>query len=201
MSKITNALFFFFLLSTSVCMGQVKFLKGWNLEFQTAYFTPNSNTLREIYSPHWIDFQLELAKSVATNFEVFASAGYIQRTGESTFTKDSTRFRIIPFGLGFKYYLPSCWSIKPYAGVGFNYRYLNIYNSSEFVKEHVAQGKFGSTFLIGLKKECANRIYYDFFAHYILQNFRFSSSSDYPVTRNDICFDGFKIGVGVGYAF
>jgi hypothetical protein len=178
------------------------YLKGWSTQARVAYFSPSSSRQREIYSAHWVDYQFELARKIAQNMEIWSSVGFIQRDGESTFLKEHTRFRVVPFGLGFKYYYPTtCWSWKPYAGVGFNYRHLTIHNSSDEVKEHISQWKFGSTFKLGVKKECCNGIFYDLFIDYILQNFRFSGTSDYPIKRNDVYFNGWKIGAGIGYAF
>lgn len=176
-------------------------LDGWSAEARVAYFSPSHDRLRDIYSPHWVDYQFVVAREIFSNVEVWSSIGFIQRSGESTFVKEHTRFRVIPFGLGFKYYFPSCWDWKPYAGIGFNYRYLNIHNSSDYVQERVTQWKSGSTFQLGVKKFCCNGIFYDVFFDYILQNYRFSGHSSPYVKRNDIYFNGWKLGAGIGYAF
>ena len=197
----------------SQCFDQASFLSNWGqnctTEFRVAYFSPESKRMKKIYSKDLIDYQIEISKSIFSDFSIWLDVDYMTKKGHSENLHDSTRIWIVPIALGLNYNFLCYQGWNAYLGAGGNYTHLKIHDHSHYVKEHISKWDFGGTFKLGIKKIFCNGITLNIFCDYFLQKFHFSNSSHCSYQSSSSCYierhclnlNGLKAGIGLGYSF
>ncbi len=180
-----------------------------SLNARVAYFHPNSDKVRKIYSEGWPEYQLELSKGFCQNWQAWAGVAWSSKKGRSLGLHDETRLRLLPISLGVKY----LWCVYPdtkfYLGAGVCYSMLHIKDHSPFVHEKVSKNAFGGIVQSGLYYDINCMFFVNVFFDYYFQRFDFSnrhhsgsgSGSSSFVERHNADLSGYKTGAGIGVNF
>lgn len=208
-------------LFATYCIPNCNCRTDWTLELRGAYYHIPSKTVKNIYSSHWIDYQVEAAKRVHPFIEVWGGVCWAYKQGNTTRIygsykdefKDRTRMYILPISLGLKgiYSILPCVDI--YAGAGVCYSFLKIKNFckerySEFGLSHspfkkaIYRNQFGGVFKIGVQFAMSTSTFLDIFVDYNIQSFHMTHKRDLrDIFKHDANCSGFKVGAGFGVYF
>lgn len=110
-------LFLFLILSISLCPLARGSDKQGTLEFVYGRFTPNDAQFEKVYKKGGGIEGLVLSANLISEFNLYLEVKSFYRTGELTFTKEKTKFFMLPLSVGVRYIVPTRWFL-PYAGVG-----------------------------------------------------------------------------------
>ena len=94
--KSVGAIVVFLLVSGSADAANVRF------ELKAQYFRPVEQSFLDIYGAG-VRYGGEIDIGLWKGFDVWVGGGYFTREGELTFTKEKSKLKIIPIGLGLKY--------------------------------------------------------------------------------------------------
>ena len=91
--------------------------KQGTLEFVYGRFTPNDARFKAVYQKGGAIQGLILSSYLVSNFNFYLELKGFSRTGELTFSKEKTRFILVPLTFGVRYILPTEY-LLPYVGAG-----------------------------------------------------------------------------------
>lgn len=223
---MSKNLFYSLLLGTA-CLFSASSLQGWDccdcscdsffsdvaVEARVAYYSPSSKKVRKIYGNGWADYQIEISKGIGCGWRVWTGVSGFSRTGYSLDFGNKTNLQLVPVNLGLKYNYNLNQDLSVFVGGAGCYSFLNIHDHSDYVKQHTHKGAWGGLVQSGLKYNFSNCGYVSVFADYFFQEFKFHDTHDsafqgstyyYPsryVNRETVDFNGYKVGVGIGFAF
>jgi outer membrane protein len=171
-----------------------------SLQLRVAEFIPSSSIVKDIYSHHWEEIQMEAATPISCNWDAFLNMSYFEKKGHSLGLRDDTKISLFPISLGVKYNfrLASCLDI--YAGLGLSYSSLRIHDKSPCVQRHIHKQEFGALAKTGVLYFFQEDVFLDCFVDYLFQHFNFSGRR-HRVERHDLNISGFKVGIGMGKIF
>ncbi|MFI5344461.1 MAG: hypothetical protein ACHQUC_09600 [Chlamydiales bacterium] len=196
----------------------------WTVEGRISYFYPASADIRKTYGDAFVDYQIELARSVFCDWEVWLDLDYYTKRGRFHHRQDSSRLQVIPLSLGVKYYVHLRRDIDWYVGGGGSYGCANIRNHSDCAKRNMTKWGFGGIFKTGIKYYWNDCLSIDLFLDYFYQHFRLhhkhkhkmmqqiyplleseesdsSSSSNCFFVKDTLNVGGTKIGLAIGWTF
>ncbi len=87
------------------------------LEFIYGRFTPSDARFKAVYQKGGAIQGVILSSHLVSNFNFYLEVKGFSRTGELTFSKEKTRFILVPLTFGVRYILPTEF-LLPYVGVG-----------------------------------------------------------------------------------
>jgi len=210
-----------FTLFATNCITDCETSTNWTLELRGAYYHVPNKSVERVYTSHWLDYEVELAKRVHPFIELWGSLDIATKHGHARREygsydydfSDSTRINVIPFSLGFKLIYPIFRCVDVYAGAGLCYSFLKIKNfckedysdhgaSRSPFKKSFCRTDFGGVFKVGFQVAMSDSTFLDFFTDYYAQCFELSHKSDprYIFKRHIDC-SGFKFGAGFGVYF
>ena len=163
------------------------------MEINTAYFYPSEKPFREIYGPH-LKYGLDLGMNIWQKVELHFEANYFFKKGHLTFTRETTRLKLVPFSMNLRYLF---WerSLSLYAGLGVSYLLFEEKNPLGKIKAQ----KGGPMIKIGAFKRI--RGLKKWFKTFVIN--AFLSYHYCPMEPAQIKFDagGIDLGLGLGFEF
>lgn len=184
------------------------------LEFRAGSFIPTGSDFRDIYGSATVFVSPEFSWQVHErhNWYIFLSAGYAEKKGHSLGLCTPTKARIIPLGIGLKYFFQNmnnsyiCKNHKFYVGAGFQPVLLKTTNCSEYVQQNTSNWGIGGVAKIGWMYTFKHNFYLDIFADYSFVNLGCGSNCSVTTgthytapIKADV--SGAILGVGFGYSF
>ncbi len=110
------------------------YAKDFRIEIGGGYFYPSETAFREIYGQGFI-IGLDIGKKIWKNMEFHLEASYFTKKGELTFTRETTRIKILPIGSHLRYiFLKKILHL--YAGAGLTYALFEEKNPIGRVREN-----------------------------------------------------------------
>ncbi len=164
-----------------------------------AYYYPTDHRFRDIYSTYGL-YSIETSVQAWKALYPWASAGFLYASGSSIGENDSTRFYMIPIGIGLKYFFKTN-RVFPYLGLGAIVAYAHINNDSKFVKRKQARWGVGGIAKTGFLAYATQSLFFDFFLDYTYLKMSFSHDSSKPTTNRKGDLSGLSVGGGIGYKF
>lgn len=117
--------------------------KVFRIEISGSFFYPSENAFRNIYGKG-IKYGLDISSNIRENIELHIEVNYFSKKGKLTFTQESTRVKIVPFGANLRYiFLKKIMNF--YAGAGLSY---DLYEEKNPIGR-AKQGKLGYAARIG----------------------------------------------------
>ena len=172
-----NKVLFFLLITASAYCSPLLEVKG-------GYFNFSNSKLRKIYTGGGLDLQLAVSYEIDPIWNVYASAEYAQRSGNSLGAHERTRIELYPLSVGIKPTICLHPNFSFYGNVGPRYFFVNQRNYSEFVDKRVHQNGLGGFVGVG----------------YSFRRLHFYPFKTY-VTGHTIEVGGYTFGLGAGYSF
>lgn len=168
------------------------------LEIKAAYFLPTDAAFKDIYPKggglYGIELTMQLSKQLASdsNWRIFGSFDYFQKTGKSIGLGDSTKIKLIPLAVGLKYFIPCTDFIDFYAGLGFQPVNVRTENCSQFVVKNQSLWGFGGIAKMGTNFYIAQKFTIDIFINYSFVKVGSSECKD----QNSSCLESIKANIG-----
>jgi opacity protein-like surface antigen len=159
------------------------------IEAKASYFQPSEADFRNIYGSGF-QYGGELDIGLPGGLELWVAGSYFSKTGETTFTEEKIRLKIIPLGGGVKYGV-MIGSFNLYAGLGL---YYNQYKETDILGGgDITKNKIGYVGKLGSILDLTKRLLLDFCLEY----------STCKIQPADFSFDigGLSFGAGLGYEF
>ncbi len=208
MKRALFLLFIFFCISITT----PAYASRYFAEAKIGYFRPFSDTLRDIYSDGWANYELEISYTPFcvcdpcwwTNFYAWGGYNYLYDKGEtrSGVNDDVTDIQIYSFSLGLKYFQPMPCCTELYAGAGLRYFILRIDNRDNTVDRRERANGLGGVFSLGFIVRPYRCFTMDFFTDLAVKHF---DESEFTKQNNEveksIDVTGITFGVGVGIVF
>lgn len=161
----------------------------WDIELRTAYFYPSSDLERDIYEGARFDVEVQVAKTICENWDVWANFTYLNKIGKSVGLHEKTTLQLFPLSLGAEYVYPWTCSLSLYAGMGINYTWMRIYNDASAGSTHVNKSKWGFTTKTGARYQFTEKVFGDLFLDYLYIPMQL---------KNVYNIGGVMFGVGLG---
>ncbi len=172
------------------------------IEGGASYFSPQSETLREIYGGG-VNYHFTVSQEVYKNLDLWAGANYFDKNGHSLRSHQRTNINIIPVNLGLKYLFPVQFKnvkVDFYLNGAFKYYFLYIHDNASFVKKHSSKNGFGVVFGGGSYVYLTKHLFLNFLIDYSFKEFH-----DFHHERNteshSIDISGWDFGGGIGLKF
>ncbi len=163
---------------------------GWDVEIRSAYVYPTKNLVRKIYRGARFDVEAELSKQLIDRWSAWCNFTYFNKRGHSLGVPEPTTLTLYPLSFGLKYVCPVSCCVDVYAGAGFNYTWMRLFNDSDFVEKHVRKARFGATFKSGIYKNITENLFLDAFVDYLYIPMHLTNVDN---------VGGFRIGLGLGW--
>lgn len=194
------------------------------LEFKGGAFIPTGCDFRAIYGNATFFVSPEFSWQVVdrANWYIFASAGYVEKKGNSVGLCTPTKARLVPLGIGVKYFFQNfhddiCSNHKVYLGLGFQPVLLKTNNRSEYVEQNSSDWGLGGVAKFGYILDLKRNFFIDFFADYSFAHVGCGGQSSdskvccslassgirnvHYVTPLKANVSGMILGIGIGYSF
>lgn len=172
------------------------------IEGGASYFSPQSETLREIYGGG-VNYHATLSQRVYKNLDLWAGANYFNKDGHSLKEHQRTNIKIFPVSVGLKYLFPVHFdhvNIDFYINGAFKYYFLRIHDRSSFVTRHSNQDGFGVVFGGGSYIYLFKHMFLNFLVDYSFKEFH-----DFHHKRrtesHTVDVSGWDFGMGLGVKF
>ncbi len=172
------------------------------LEFKGAYFLPTHCMFKKcfkggaLYGPE-LTFQLRDESS----WYGFASVDYYKQKGRFLSLCDSSTLRLVPLGLGIKYFVPCRTRADFYLGLGLQAAYLNKKSRNGCVTSKMKLWGFGGIAKSGVYIDLAHDLLLDLFIDYSFIRTKKNNFYGNKVTCSRTHVDGPIFGAGLGYRF
>jgi len=182
------------------------------LEFKPSYFLPQEKVMRDIYSGG-VFYNVETTVQARNNIYAWGSLGYFGKSGRSIGGDDYTKIKIVPIGIGLKYFytIPYCYCTKTgeicpenlhvYIGAGVTANYLNLKNEYPYVIERHSDWGPGLMAKSGLIVDMTKFLFLDLFIDYSYAWFSYTETMDEKVIRHNVNIGGGYFGLGLGWRF
>ncbi|MEI8365274.1 MAG: hypothetical protein WCF65_02550 [Parachlamydiaceae bacterium] len=191
------------LLADEVCDECIPF----TIDARLSYFWPESSSFREFYGNGTVDYQLtgtipvyQGCSFLLRGLNLWWAADYIENSGHSQGLGNKTKIKMEPVTAGLKWVYPHSW-LRPYIGIGLKYYFLQVHNTSDFVKEHISRNGPGCIAETGIQIFSCNHIMGDLFLSYSFKQFGAPSNHLPNVTTTGLDVSGINIGGGIGFQF
>jgi hypothetical protein len=173
------------------------------LEFKGAYFLPTDSVFKKIYHGGAL-YGPEITVQLCCDANVygFVSVDFLQKNGKSIGFNSPTKVRLIPLGVGLKYFVPFCFG-DFYVGLGFQPTYLHTKDDSPLVIPKHSKWGFGGIAKIGSYFDLPHNFFIDLFIDYsfVKVPFHNTHAPTGPVVPRTANVSGAIFGAGVGYRF
>lgn len=163
------------------------------LEISGSYFYPSEKAFREIYG-QGAKFGIDISRNIWKDLEFHFEIHYFSKRGNLTFTRESTRVKILPLGANLRYIFLKK-KIQFYAGAGLTYNYFEEKNPIGRVKESkpgLSVKVGGYKKVTGLKK---------FIKEFIIDAYMNYNYCPMKPTEIEIDIGGLDLGVALGFDF
>lgn len=172
------------------------------LEVKAGYFHSTGNQFKTIYGKGGGIYGAELTFQIGDScWYGFLSVDSFHKKGHSIGLSTATSIRLIPVGIGAKYFIPACWeNVDLYAGLGFQPVHVRVRNDTQFVpnqKKWVLGGiaKFGSYIYFSCDW------FLDLFIDYSFAHISAHAQQMPPIVPLSASISGAIFGIGLGYRF
>ena len=199
----------------------------WTTTAKVSCFSPKSSHLRKVYGDAFINYEIELARSIFCNWEIWSALDYYTESGHLPQTHQSSTIHVLPLSLGLSYNWKLCRKLYWKIGIGGAYTYANFYRYDTH-KNDLTKWGGGAVFKTSLNYFWNSSIFVNVFCEYFYQHFNRHRYLDSASTSNDtlslnasrddlepitlpqsnphkrkpaLNVGGTKIGIGVGYIF
>lgn len=178
----------FYIVLSAIVFGH---LQGYDslIEFRGSGFYHTSHRFRSIYGDWNPDYQIEIARDIPCNFQVWLNGDW-EREKTTIEHCGSTRFRNLNISLGLRYIFARCCRLNPYIGLGPSFGFFKLENTTCCKNEKVKCLATGLVVKSGIYYRLSNRIFLDGFVDYL-----------YQPTNFHVDIGGVKIGGGIGFKF
>lgn len=170
------------------------------IEAKAGYFFFAAETMRDIYNQGGVDVQLCGAYPVWRGLEVYGSVEYLQKSGHSLSSGQSTSIWQIPVNVGLKPVITICDGAMWYFTFGPRYFYVHQHNDSSYVPKNKGKSGCGLFVNTGFNFVIGKHLLLDFFGEYSYAKVHFHTSMPNIYTQGTQ-ISGFTFGGGLGYAF
>lgn len=160
----------------------------FKMELKAHYFRPSERAFRDIYGGGRM-YGAEASIGVWRELDVWLGVSYFSKRGELTFTKEGTKLKIVPIGVGGKYSYPIHEKASIYGGLGLNYY---SYSEKNPIGK-VSKGGWGAVMKAGGLVKVIKGLIIDVYMNY--------SYCKIKPAYYKINIGGFETGVGLGYEF
>jgi hypothetical protein len=151
------------------------------------YFAPSEAAFKDVYGGGFA-FGAEITAQVWKGLSTWIEGGLFSKNGRMTYTGETTKVRITPFGLGLDYEIGhGRW--RAYAGAGLSYYDFRETN----VIGDVSSGGMGWKARAGAKFRFAKRLFADARLSF--------SRCDIEPSGIKVDIGGLELGLGLGYLF
>lgn len=168
-------------------------------EVKAAYFRPDSNKFRRIYSDNGI-YGLEVSCQAWNQFYAWTSVSYFSKRGSSIGVHDRTRIMLAPVGFGLKY-LYCINRATLYLGLGALGTYLHIRDHSPYVVRKTSKWGWGGIAKAGVLVDICKSVFVDCFIDYSFTEMDFHEKHHKTIYRHRIDLNSLSVGAGLGYRF
>ncbi len=172
------------------------------LEFKGAGFLATGSRFKKIYGRGSALYGPELTFQVCqSNWYGFVSVDYLHKKGHSIGLHTPTTIRMVPLGIGLKYFMPTCWECADlYLGLGFQPVHVSLKNNPPFVPdEH--RWAFGGIAKVGSYVYFSCNFFLDLFIDYSFAHLSKHTFQTPPLVPLSASVSGAIFGVGLGYKF
>lgn len=170
------------------------------LEFKAGYFIFADSKMRSVYNKGGLDIQFSGSFPFSKRLQIYASAEFLHRHGESLSGDQSTHIWEIPVTIGLK----SIIKLAEWAGFYFTlaprYFYLHVHNDSSYVDSTLHKNGIGGFAGTGFTFVPYTNFLLDIFGEFSYQKVHIHTSKTNVYTRS-LQVGGFTFGAGLGYAF
>ncbi|MBX7067422.1 MAG: hypothetical protein K1X28_09340 [Parachlamydiales bacterium] len=170
------------------------------IEATGAYFLPTNDIYKKIYSHGSGIYGLEMSVHAWQELYAWTSVSYFSKGGRSIGEGDKTELKLVPIGVGLKYFFPiGCWDI--YLSGGILASYLHLHDYSPFVIQSNSKWTVGGTGKIGVLWNLAQYFFIDAFSSYSYMKFDFDSTHGGKIVPHDVNLSGWSFGGAFGFRF
>jgi len=181
MKKLTALLSLFFIAGSA-------FASDYRIELKTSYFNPSEQVFKDIYGGGSM-YGIKAEKSrVYKKFGIIVEAGYFEKKGKLSFTKEDTTVKITFLGPGIIYQLTK-GRFDLYGGAGFRYYYFEERNPIG----HAQEGGVGYFLSVGTYIHIMKNFYADVGINY--------SGCQVKPAELEVEIGGIEAGIGLAYEF
>lgn len=172
------------------------------LEFKGAYFHATGSRFKKIFAKGGALYGPELTFQLCdSNWYGFLSVDFFRNKGHSIGSNTPTSIRLVPVGIGLKYFMPTCWECADfYAGLGFQPVHVRIENNSQFVPNQ-KRWVLGGIAKLGSYINFSCNWFLDLFIDYSFAHISARTTQIPPVVPLSSSISGAIFGVGLGYRF
>lgn len=160
---------------------------GFTVAVRGGYFAPSEAVFKDVYGGGFA-FGAEVTAQVWKGLSAWIEAGVFSKNGKLTYTGETTKVRITPFGLGFDYGFGR-GRLRAYAGAGlitYDFRETNVIGD-------VSSGGLGWKARTGVTFRFAKRFFADARLSF--------SHGDVEPSGIKVNIGGLELGLGLGYFF
>lgn len=165
-----------------------------------AYYLPTNQIFKQIYGHGGGIYGLEMSVRTWQELYAWTSISYFSKDGRSIGEGDKTELKLVPIGVGLKYFFPiGCWDIYLSGGVLASYLHLQDY--SPFVIKSTSKWTVGGTGKIGVMWNFAEYFFIDAFTSYSYMKFDFDSTHGGKIIPHNANLSGWAFGGAFGFRF
>lgn len=172
------------------------------LELKAAYFRATGSQFKNIYGKGAGLYGPELTFQLCdSNWYGFLSADFLHKKGHSIGLNTPTSIRLVPVGIGVKYFMPTCNECANfYLGLGFQPVHVRIQNNSQFVPNQ-KKWVLGGIAKLGTYIYFSCNWFIDLFIDYSFAHISAKSTQAQPIVPLSSSISGAIFGIGIGYRF
>jgi hypothetical protein len=176
------------------------------LEFKGAYFLSTDCNFKNIYDKGGALYGPELTFQLkdSCNWYGFLSVDRLKKDGCSIGLANPTTVRLLPLGIGLKYFMPDCWDCADfYLGLGLQPVHVSTQDCSAFVNPQLSQWGVGGIAKAGIFINLCSNFVLDLFIDYSFVKTNCKPECCSHVATEPIKADlsGAVFGAGIGYRF
>ena len=170
-----------------------------SVEGKIGYLYPTDHATRQNSSGNAI-YSLEGNIQVYRQLYAWSSIGYYYGSGDTTNGDIKTNLKIMPIGVGLKYFLPVSY-FDLYVGAGVLPTYVQSTTHSPYFKQKIDKWACGGVVKGGVLINITCSFYIDLFVDYMILSAKGKGSTD-PLTYAETCnLNSVSVGGGIGYRF
>ncbi|MCI5052596.1 MAG: hypothetical protein MRY21_05610 [Simkaniaceae bacterium] len=174
-----------------------------DIDFNAAYFRPDSGEIRDIYGEHWFLTEAKITQELYEMLNIWGGVGYTYANGKSIGEGDRTRMQIVPLTLGLK--LKADHTVMGVTtgtaiGAGMRYFFLKINNHSDEVAQKVTRNGPGAIVEVSNAHYFTDVFHIDYYLNYSFRTFGIPRSKPY-IETSPVAVGGLTVGGGLGFRF
>ena len=172
------------------------------LEAKAAYFYATGDRFKNIYGRGAGLYGAEVTFGLCdSNWYGFLSADFLHKKGHSIGLNTPTSIRLVPVGIGLKYFMPTCNDCADfYVGLGFQPVHVRVQNNSQFAPNQ-KKWALGGIVKVGVYMYASCNWFVDLFIDYSFAHVAARKVQMPPVVPLSASISGAIFGLGLGYRF